>query len=197
MIVADENEQQERRRKGERDLSEHDRMVARDAAHASRDTLHDVNAGQEAGAYTTEQARDRAAHTPSLLDRDGPRTPKEQDQMLDALHRDVFPTDKAWEAYQHENSPQVPPHGEEARRQWEDVRQMSESETPDGKESKSTMTPEQQASIDKALSRADLNDQIGGASDVSARPVPDEPTPMEKARDIGQDLQKQGVTMEK
>ncbi len=59
------------------------------------------------------------------------------------------------------------------------------------------MTPEQQASIDKALGRADINDKMGGASDVSGKPQPNETTPLDKSRDIGQDLRKQDVTVDK
>lgn len=59
------------------------------------------------------------------------------------------------------------------------------------------MTPEQQASVDKALQRADLSDKTGGASDVGGKPAPNDPTPLDKSRDIGQDLQKHGVTMDK
>ena len=58
------------------------------------------------------------------------------------------------------------------------------------------MTDEQKASIDKALGKANISQEIGGASDAG-KPVPNDPQPIEKARDIGQDLQKQGVTMEK
>ena len=197
--MADKTEEQERRRKSERDISEHDRLMERNAAHASRDTLHDANAGQESGAYTTEQARDRAAHTPSILERlDAPRTRHEEDRMIHALHQELFPTERAKEAYDHEHGPEVPPASGPDRQQWHDLREMRGSATTqaDAKEN-STMTPEQQASIDKALGRADLNQAIGAASNVSGKPTPNDPTPMEKVNDIGKDLHDRGVTMEK
>lgn len=48
----------------QRDLDTHDRLVLRGAADASRDVLPDNGPGKEPGAYTTHEARDRAAHTP-------------------------------------------------------------------------------------------------------------------------------------
>ena len=59
------------------------------------------------------------------------------------------------------------------------------------------MTDEQKASIDKALGKANISQEIGGASEVGSKPVPTDPTPIDKAPDIGRDLQKQGVTMDK
>ena len=58
------------------------------------------------------------------------------------------------------------------------------------------MTPEQQANVDKALSETQLSKSIGGASDPGAKPVPNEPAPIENSKQIGQDLQKAGATME-
>lgn len=49
--------------KRQRELDAHDRLMARSAAKASRDTLHDSGAGKEPGVYTVHEARDRAAHT--------------------------------------------------------------------------------------------------------------------------------------
>jgi hypothetical protein len=42
-----------------------------------------------------------------------------------------------------------------------------------------------------------MTDKISGATDVGVKPTPNEPTPIDKSRDIGQDLQKRGVTMDK
>lgn len=50
--------------KRQRELDAHDRMMMRGAAEASRDALHDNGPGKEPGAYTVQEARDRAAHTP-------------------------------------------------------------------------------------------------------------------------------------
>ena len=194
--MAEDNENEQRRR--ERELSEHDRITARSAAHASRDTLHDASAGQETGDYTTEQARDRAAHTPSILDRlDAPRNAQEEREMMAALDKELFPTEQARQAWERETSPRAPPQDEAERRQWQDLRQMAAAENLDSKESNTNVTPEQQANVDRALQRADLTDKIGGATDVSTNPAPNDPTPLEKSRDIGQDLHKQGVAMDK
>ena len=56
------------RRQGELDW--HDRLMARGAANASRDALHDGNSGKQPGDYTVYEARDRAAHTPHISVRD-------------------------------------------------------------------------------------------------------------------------------
>ncbi len=197
--MADETEEQEQRRKSEREISEHDRVMARNAAHAARDTLHDANAGQQPGAYTTEQARDRAAHTPSLLDtRDVPRSLREEEQMIDELYREIFPTDEARRTFERETNPKTPPVDAEELQQWNDLRERDGAAQPDAGKERSDMTPEQQASIDKAMARGDINDKvIGPATDVTSKPVPSDPTPMEKANDIGKDLHERGVTMDK
>lgn len=65
------------------------------------------------------------------------------------------------------------------------------------KEVSTHVTPEEQANVDKALAETQLSDKIGGASDAGARPVPNEPTPLDQARDVGQDLQRAGVTMDR
>lgn len=59
------------------------------------------------------------------------------------------------------------------------------------------MTDQQQASVDKALGNTAISKDIGGASEVNTKPQPNEPTSLDKSRDIGQDLQKQGVTLDK
>lgn len=102
--MTEEKEQEERREKAARDLSGHDRMVTRSAAHAARDTLQDASAHHEPGAYTTYEARNRAAHTPSILDRDGPRDREDEAQMIEALHKGLFTTDCQWEAYRQQES---------------------------------------------------------------------------------------------
>jgi hypothetical protein len=65
------------------------------------------------------------------------------------------------------------------------------------KEISNTMTEEQRASIDKALAKTEISQEIGGATDVQSAPQANDPTPMDKSREIGQDLQRQGVTMDK
>jgi hypothetical protein len=66
-----------------------------------------------------------------------------------------------------------------------------------GQEDKPAMTQEQEASISKAVGQANVSQEISGASEVTAKPAPNDPTPVDKARDIGQDLQKQGVTLDR
>jgi hypothetical protein len=56
----------EMRRRRRRELDAHDYLMAHGAAEAARDALHDSGPGKEPGAYTVHEARDRAAHTPSL-----------------------------------------------------------------------------------------------------------------------------------
>lgn len=51
-------------------LDIHDRMMASRAADAARDTLHDGTPFKESGSYTVHEARDRAAHTPSIARRE-------------------------------------------------------------------------------------------------------------------------------
>jgi hypothetical protein len=121
----------------------------------------------------------------------------EEERMLDALHNDLFPTEAARAAYDRETVPLQPPDDKDDRRQWQDLREMDGSVQPETAKESSDMTPKQQENVDKALARADLTDMIGGATDVSGRPAPNDPTPIEKAKDIGQDLHKQGVTMDK
>ena len=47
-------------------LDFHDRVMASKAAEAARDVLHDNTPLKERGSYTVHEARDRAAHTPSI-----------------------------------------------------------------------------------------------------------------------------------
>jgi hypothetical protein len=197
-VAEETGNEEERRARRERELSEHDRVAARNAAHASRDTLHDASAWQEPGAYTTEQARDRAAHTPSILERlDRPRNPQEEERMLDALHQELFPTDEARAVYDRQTASPYPAQDKDDRQQWQDLREMDGSGQPDAAKGSNDVTPEQQANVDKALAKADITDKITGGTDVSGRPVPNDPAEKDRAVDIGHDLHKQGVIMEK
>ena len=65
----------EKRARQQRDLDTHDRL-ARGAAEASRDALHDSGPGKGPGDYTVREARDRAAHTPPIAQRDAGREPE-------------------------------------------------------------------------------------------------------------------------
>jgi hypothetical protein len=101
---------------------------------------------------------------------------------------------------------EVNPNGPEARQIQEESRQASlHADRPEGSKSqdqnerevKKDVTPEQKERVDQALGQTERSAQIGGASDVNSKPTPNDPTPMEKARDLGQDLQRQGVSMDK
>lgn len=59
------------------------------------------------------------------------------------------------------------------------------------------MTDEQKANVDKALGKANISKEISGASDVQGAPTPNEPQSVDKTHEIGQDLHKQGVTLDK
>jgi hypothetical protein len=56
----------EQKAKRQRALDGHDQLMARGAADATRDALHDNEPGTRRGQYTTAQARDRAGHVPPL-----------------------------------------------------------------------------------------------------------------------------------
>lgn len=65
------------------------------------------------------------------------------------------------------------------------------------KENQPPMDDKQKAAVDKALGKTELSASIGGASEGGGDPKPNDPTPLDKAKEIGQDLHKQGVTMDK
>ena len=192
--MADDDK--ERKRNAAESLAWHDREMAKGAAEASRDVLHDNTPGKERGEYTKREAIDRAAHTPGWHEREegGGKTvfTDEERKLLKESEHDLtqlYPTDEAWA----QNYPPVkPPADAEQRQQYFDERELAEKSTKEV----STMTPEQQANVNKALQDVNLSNQIGGASDVS-KAVPNDPTSMDKAKDIGQDLNKAGVTMDK
>ena len=103
---------------------------------------------------------------------------------------ELYPTPEAWER---SHPPLARPEDPALQQQYDDYARM---EKPETKERLTDVTPEQQANVDKALGDAQISDKIGGASD-GGNPIPNDPTPIEKARDIGQDLHKAGVTMDK
>jgi hypothetical protein len=117
---------------------------------------------------------------------------EEERRLLRESERDLaelYPTEET----RMRSLPQLaPPTDPQQRAQHDDMAQLY----PREKEA-DNMTPEQQASVDKALAQSQLSRDVGGASDVSSKPQPNDPTPMDKARDVGQDLQRAGVTMEK
>jgi len=197
------DEDKERKRKAAEDLAWHDREMAKGAAEASRDVLHDNTPGKERGEYTKREAIDRAAHTPGWHEREesGGKTAFTDDErkLLQQSEHDLaqlYPTDEAWaQSY----PPVKPPADAEQRQQYFDERELYASaqaeKTKEG--GLTTVTPEQKVNVDKSLNETSLSTQIGTATDVSSKAVPNDPTPVEKARDIGQDLNKAGMTMDK
>jgi hypothetical protein len=125
-----------------------------------------------------------------------PRFTQEEERLFAEQKRDMaelYPTPELWER---SYPPVARPQDPALQQQYDDYAQMY----PQEKQTKgepTNMTREQQARVDQALSNVELSDKIGGANDAGAKPVPNDPTPLDKARDIGQDLSKAGVTMDK
>jgi hypothetical protein len=190
--------------KRQRDLDVHDRLMAQGAAKASRDALHDSGSGKEPGAYTTHEARDRAAHTPPHAQNPRPgiltrcQTTKSRSfteaerELLRENERDLaelYPTPQAWER----SYPKLyPPADPEQRAQYDDLAEIASRE-----KGAINVTPKQKENVDRMLADTQLSDKIGGASDVTGKPTPNDPMPVEKALEIGQDLHKAVVTMDK
>jgi hypothetical protein len=197
--VADESSEDKRKRQQrEEELAQHNRQVARDAAHASRDVLHDSAPDTEPGAYTTHEARDRAAHTPAWVkSAEGQGAPSpftaEEQRLFAEQKRDmaeIYPTE---EAYQRSYPPLKPPADPAERQQYDDFKQMYPPVEPAKKEGLPDVTPEQKAEVDKTLANTTLaKETIGSAIDG-----PPPPTPMENVKDIGQDLHNEGVRHDK
>ncbi len=59
------------------------------------------------------------------------------------------------------------------------------------------MTDEQRANVDKALGKADISKEIGGATDVQGAPTPNDPQSVDKAREIGQNLRNKELILDK
>ena len=214
-------QESEARRQRQRDLDAHDRITASRAANVSRDILHDSTPFEEPGSYTVFEARDRAAHTPSIAReierqasmKDKPKSPfTDQERYLLGVEQrrdiaEIYPDgpEGQW-LRERARLAGVHPTGPEARQIQEESRQSKlYADAPEGgrlenqneREVRKDVTPEQKTRVDQALGKIELSAQIGGASDVGGKPAPNEPTPSEKSRDVGQDLQRQGVTMDK
>ena len=218
---ASSTKETKRRRQRRVDLDAHDRIMASRTADVARDILHDSTPFKEPGSYTVFEARDRAAHTPSIakeIERqasmtDKPKSPftDQERYLLDMQQRrdmaDIYPDgpEAQW-LRERARLAEANPNGPEARQLNEESRQSKlYADAPEGgkvenqneREVRKDVTPEQKERVDQALGKIELSAQIGGASDVGGKPAPNEPTPMEKSRDVGQDLQRQGVTMDK
>lgn len=95
--------------------------------------------------------------------------------------------------------PGPPPSHPEAREEY--GRQHNRWQEQEGKSErgghKETMTPEQQGKVDKTMADTNLAKDTIGKSSEASKATPNDPTPIEKSRDIGQDLNRNGVTMDK
>lgn len=135
---------------------------------------------------------ERAGKVAMMPDDEKPVFSEAERELLRESERDraeLYSTPQAWE----QSYPKLaPPDDPQERTQYDDLAELA----PRGKEA-ANVTPKQKANVDRALADVQLSDKIGGPSDVSGKPAPNEPTPIEKAKDIGQDLQKAGVTMDK
>jgi hypothetical protein len=179
--MADDDKTQEQQRKAGESLLEHVRVTAQVAG---QETKTPYQSGAELdGVYTVQESRDRAAHIPPLHEREGP-TPKE-------MERDLKEYD-SWAKSQGRDT-----WGEGLNEKDVDGLHKQE-EAKSAKGGKDGMTPEQQERVDQSLKNANVQrESMGGASDVSNKPTPNDPSSMDKAREVGQDLNKSGVTMDK
>jgi hypothetical protein len=185
-MTEDEKEQAESRRSAAESLREHDRMAALAAA---QETKSPYQSGAEiSGDETAQEARDRAAHTPGLHERGTRSETEEQKQSR-----------WQWEHREQERDMKEMADAKANERSgvWsKHFEQLKEREKPMKGETK--VTPEEQTRVDQALSNSNLaKESIGPASEVSGKPVPNDPGSLDKARDIGQDLNKNGVTMDR
>jgi hypothetical protein len=178
MSVEEKTQTDEQRRKAAESLREHDRTAAQ-----AQEVKSPYQSGAELdGTYTIQEARDRAAHTPGLQERGEPSAKE--------MERDLKEYD-AWAKQQ-------------GRDTWggglneKDVNHLHEQDEKSTKGGHDRMTPEQQERVDTSLKNANIQrESMGGASDVNSKPTPNDPTSMDKARDIGRDLNKSGVEMER
>jgi len=190
--MPDESEAQ---RKAAREREALEEWLRTNRAETARRDLTDAAPETDRGTatYTQKEAIDRAAHTPAVhADLRASRTPafsRDEETRLAERDRDyaeLYPTPDAWER----SFPVLsPPDDPQERAQYDDLDRFQKEADK--------VTPEQKAKVDRSLADVQLSNNIGGASDANTRPQPNEPTPIEKARDVGQDLQKAGVTMDK
>jgi hypothetical protein len=164
-------------------------LRANRAENARRDLTDAAPQTNKGTASETQiEALDRAAHTPAFHQQE-PLFSAEDEKRLGERARDyaeLYPTPEAWDR---SFPPLAPPADATARGQYDDLGQFQKEAD--------NVTPEQKARVDKALADVTLTDNISSAAIPGGRPQPNEPTPVEKARDVGQDLQKAGVTMDK
>ncbi len=192
-------DEEEARLKAARERESLEEWLRSNRAETARRDLTDAAPEADTGtaAATQIEALDRAAHTPAFHQHDGREDRKalfsadeethQRDQARD--YAELYPTPEAWER---SYPPLAPPDDPEQRAQYDDLAQIY----PRAKEA-NTVTPEQKVNVDRALADIQLDNRIGPATEVTGKPTPNEPMPIEKAVDIGKDLQNAGVTMDK
>jgi hypothetical protein len=186
MADDEKTQAEEQRRKAAESLREHDRMTAQ-AGQGDKSAPYQAGAELD-GNYTVQESRDRAAHIPGLHEREGKPSPFTERELAARAETESYV--KAESA----NAGLTPAEWEHR----EQERDSKESEGKSTKGGKDGMTPEQQERVDQSLKNANVQrESMGGASDVSSKPTPNDPNQMDKAREVGQDLNKSGVTMDK
>lgn len=196
----------EARLKAAREREALEEWLRQNRAETARRDLIDAAPQTDRGTATATQieALDRAAHTPGwhqhILDaREGRRTlltPEEQSQLAEQTrdYAELYPTPEAWErSYPLTARPEEP----EQRQQYDDFAELYPRAGKEKEKDQGSVTPEQKANVDKALENTSISKEISDAGFAGGKPAPNDPTPVDKARDVGQDLRKAGVTMDK
>jgi hypothetical protein len=186
----------EARRKAERDRESLEEWLRANRAETARRDLSDAAPQTDRGTATATQleALDRAAHTRPFHEQMPLFSAADEKRLAerDRDYAELYPTPEAWAR----SFPELAaPDNPQQRAQYDDFAAMY-PRTGQAKE-QGNVTPEQKANVDKALADIQISDKIGGPGEVSARPQPNEPTPIEKAKDVGQALHKSGVEMDK
>jgi hypothetical protein len=127
-----------------------------------------------------------------MPDDDKPVFTEAERRLLEENERDLaelYPTPQAWE----QSYPKLaPPVNAEERAQYDDLAEIAPRE-----KGATNVTPDQKEKVDTALANMSISKDISGATEVTGKPTPNEPTPIEKAKDIGQDLLKAGLIVDK
>jgi hypothetical protein len=183
--MADDEKAQgdEQRRKAAELLREHDRMAAAQAA--GQETKAPYQSGTELdGNYTVQDARDKAAHVPGWHEQAKAGFSEQELSQFKEQKRDL---QEISDAKASERSDVWSEHSKE------------QNEREKSMKGASGMTPEQQEKVNQSMKNTNMQREsmAGGASDVNSKPTPNDPTSIDKARDIGKDLNKSGVEMDK
>lgn len=138
------------------------------------------------------QHEERAGKIAMMPDNERPVFTEAEGRLLEQRDRDIaelYPTSEAWE----QSYPKLnPPTDPQDRAQYDDLAGIASRE-----KGAINVTPEQKEKLDTALANTNVIKEITGGIDVTGKPTPNDPTPIEKAIEIGHDLHKAGVTMDK